>query len=238
MTFLKATITGNLRKAMDGEVRRVAGSLKRAVTTAGSGAQSELRAQARSAGFKDGGRSIANAWRLNVYPRPGVGPNSFRPAALITNKMAEVVDIFDRGVTITVKRHKYLAIPTPINRTSAKRSNNGQYPVRVTALEMFRSGGFTRKTSNPRVVLWCLPLRTETSKRGRVRVFAGRYTQVLTGNRKGQQAARKEYAAQRTFVPMFFLMKQVTLRKRLDIEQVRRRAPGVFAREAVKELNR
>lgn len=236
MTFLRATITGNLRKAMDGEVRRVAASLKRAVTTTGQQVQTELRAQARGAGFKDGGKAVANAWRLEVFPRQT--NNTFRPAASVNSRMAEVVDIFDKGASVTVKHHKYLAIPTPINRTSARRTNRGQYPVRVTALEMFRLGGFIRPTSNPRVRLWCLPIRSETSKRGRVRVFAGQYTQVLTGNKKGAQAARLAYVAQRAFVPMFFLMRQVTLRKRLNIEQVRRRAPGQFAANAVRELGR
>lgn len=238
MTLLKAAVTGNLRKAMEGEVRRVASSLKRAVTTAGQEAQAELRSQARSAGFKDGGRAIANSWRLAVFPRPGVGPDSFRPAASVNSRMAEVVDIFDKGAVITAKGHKYLAIPTPINRTGTRRTNNGKYPTRVTPQEMFRAKAFIRPTKNPRVFLWCLRLRTETSKRGRVRLYAGQYAQVLTGNRKGQQAARKEYAAQRTFVPMFFLMRQVTLRRRLNIEQVRAKAPGVFAREAVRELSR
>jgi hypothetical protein len=235
---LRAAITGNLRQHLDGEVRRVAGALRRGVASAGKQTQDDLRAQARGAGFKDGGRSIANSWRLGVFPAPGVGVKSFRPAALVSTRMAEVVDIFDRGVVITANKSKYLAVPTPVNRVGVKRTNDGKYPVRVTPQEMFRSGGFVRPTGNPNVKLWCLPLRKETSKRGRVSLFAGRYTQVLTGNRKGGQAARQAYAAQRSFVPMYFLMKQVTLRKRLNIDAVRRLAPGRFARAATQELTR
>ncbi len=236
MTLLKATVTGNLRKGMEAEVRRVAGALKRGVATTGQQVQSELRAQARGAGFRDGGRSVANAWRLEVYPKQT--NTTFRPAANVTSRMAEVVDIFDRGVVVTAKRRKYLAVPTPVNRTSSKRTNNGQYPVRVTPQEMFRLDGFVRKTSNPRVFLWCLPLRTEKTKRGRLKVFAGRYTQVLTGNKKGAEAARVAYASERSFVPMFFLMRQVTLRKRLNVGQVRAKAPGLYAANAVRELGR
>lgn len=236
MTLLRATVTGNLAEAMKQEVARVSRALKRAVTTAGAQTQSDLRAQARAAGFRDGGKAISNAWRLEVYPRQNV--TTFAPAATVNSRMAAVVDVFDKGATIIAKGNKYLAIPTPINRTSARRSNDGKYPVRVTPLEMSRLGGFTKRTKNPRVLLWCLPLRTDTTKRGRFRVFAGQYTQVLTGNRKGQQAARREYAAQRSFVPMYFLMKQVTLRKRLSVEQVRARAPARFAAAAVQELGR
>jgi hypothetical protein len=237
VSLVRAAVFGNLRAAMDAEVVRVAAALKRAVTTAGQQTQADLRAQARGAGFKDGGRSIANAWRLKIYPTGGVGLRSFKPAADVTSNMPDVVTIFDEGRQITVKKSKYLAIPTPINRTNNRRSN-GRMAVRVTPLEMFRSGGFVVPTSNPRVRLWCLPLRQETTKRGRVKLFAGRYVQVLTGNRKGAQAARKAYAADRKFVPMFFLMRQVNLRKRLDIAAVRALAPGRFARAAVTELAR
>jgi hypothetical protein len=238
VTLLKATITGNLRAGMEQEVRRVAGALRRAVATTGQQAQAELRAQARGAGFRDGGRAIANAWRLNVYPRPGTGRDSFKPAAQITSRMAEVVDVFDRGRVITAKGRKHLAIPTPVNRVGNRRSKNGAFPTRVTPQEMFRLGGFIRPTSTPGLSLWCLPLRTEKTKRGRLKLFAGRYTQVLTGNRKGAQAIRAAYARDRSFVPMFFLMRQVSLRKRLSVEQVRARAPGLFANNAVRELGR
>ena len=236
MSLLHASVTGNLRAAMDQQVRQVSGALRRAVQTAGKQTQDELRAQARGAGFRDGGKALANSWRLNVYTRQGV--LTLRPAALVTSRMAEVVQIFDRGAVIVAKGRRYLAIPTPVNRAGNKRNNDGRFPMRVTPQEMFRSGGFMRPTSNPAVKLWCLPLRTETTKRGRVRLFAGRYARVLTGNRKGAEAMRKQFAAERRFVPMFFLMRQVTLRKRLNVAQVEARAPGRFAVAAQAELAR
>ena len=103
---------------------------------------------------------------------------------------------------------------------------------------MFRTGGFVRPTANPAVKLWCLKLRTETTKRGRIRLYAGPYARVLTGNRKGAEAMRRQFAAERRFVPMFFLMRQVSLRKRLDVAQVAVRAPGRFAAAAQSELAR
>lgn len=238
MSLLHASVTGNLRAAMDQQVRQVAGALRRAVATAGKQTQDDLRAQARGAGFRDGGRALANSWRLNVYPRPGVGATSLRPAALVTSRMAEVVRIFETGAVIQAKGRRYLAIPTPVNRAGNRRSNDGQFPVRVTPQEMFRAGGFVRPTDNPAVKLWCLPLRTETTKRGRIQLFAGRYARVLTGNRKGAEAMRRQFAAERSFVPMFFLMRQVSLRKRLNVAQVEARAPGRFAAAAQAELAR
>ena len=97
MSFVRATVFGRLRDAMQAEVRAVAGGLRRAVATTGREVQTELRAQARSAGFKDGGRSIANAWRLKLYPAAGTAPTTFKPAALIWSRMPTVVTAFDRG---------------------------------------------------------------------------------------------------------------------------------------------
>jgi hypothetical protein len=238
MTLLRAAITGNLRAAMDRQVVGVARALRFAVQTAGKQTQTDLRAQARGAGFRDGGRALANSWRLEVFPKPGIGPRSLRPAASVSSRMAEVAMVFDRGAVVRAKGRRYLAIPTPVNRVGNKRSQDGRFPTRVTPQEMVRGGGFVVGTSNPDVRLWCLPLRTEAAKRGRVLLFAGRYAQVLTGNRKGAEALRKQFAAERRFVPMFFLMRQVTLRKRLNIAQVQALAPGRFATAARAELAR
>jgi hypothetical protein len=79
---LTAAISGNLRASLQAEVRQVAGAMRRAVTTAGQQAQAELRAQARGAGFKDGGRAIANTWRLRIFPAPGRAPDTLRPDQL------------------------------------------------------------------------------------------------------------------------------------------------------------
>ncbi|MCC7282772.1 MAG: hypothetical protein IT556_10340 [Acetobacteraceae bacterium] len=209
-------IEGSIRLQVDDAVLAIAGALRRAVTTVGRQTQAALRAQARAAGFKDGGRAMANAWRLQVYPEAGRGARSWRPAALVRSKMPDLVHVFDQGAAVTAKGRKYLAIPTPINRLPGRRQD-GRYRTRVTTQEMLRLGGFVRPTRNPNVRLWCLRLRSETSKRGRLRLFAGRYAEILTGRAKGQQARRQEYAAGHSFVPMFLLMKQVTLRKRIDL---------------------
>ena len=100
--FVRAAGFGRLKPAMQGEMRAVAGALPRAVVTTGGKAQSELRAQARSAGFKDGGRSIANAWRLNLYPAGGVASTTFKPVAPVWSRMPTVVDAFVGGTALNV----------------------------------------------------------------------------------------------------------------------------------------
>jgi hypothetical protein len=245
VSLIKATITGNLAEALDGEVLKVAGALRRAVAATGRQVQGDLRGQARGAGFKDGGKSVANAWRLAVYPAPGRGPRTFRPAALVSSKMPEIVNAFDKGATITAKGGKYLAFPTGYNAARGRRNAGGRGGMRVTPDQMQQAGkrgeAFVLDTRNPRVRLWCLRVAATTGitqrTRKRIRLFVGTSTEVVTGKVKGIQQKRRDILA-KGFLPMFFLMRQVTLRKRLDVAGIRAKAPAIFARNAVAELGR
>ena len=184
---------------------------------------------------EDGGKALANSWRLKIYPAASA-TTTLRPAALVFSRAPDLAQIFDEGAIVTTDKHEYLAIPTPINRIPGRRVE-GRAKTRVTPPEMYRLGGFVRRTKNPNVSLWCLPLRTEKTKRGRTRLFAG-YAQILTGNRKGAEAARAAYARDRKFAVMFLLMKRVTLRKRLNIAAVRGKAASLYARAATAALSR
>lgn len=242
--FLRAAITGNLGKAMDAQVVSVARALRRAVATAGAQVQAELRAQVRGAGFKDGGRAIANAWRLRVYPRPGVGPRTLKPAATIYSNMPDVATAFDKGVTITAKGGKYLAFPTGFNSAGGRRGAGRRAGLRVTTDQMVQAGGRGEAfvlplRGKPRRALWCLRVAaaTGTSRRtrNRLRLFVNKSTEVATGRVKGLQQRRKDILKQ-GFVPMFFLTRRVTLRKRLNIAAVRAKAPRVLSTDATAEL--
>lgn len=240
--MLRAIVTGNLAQAMDKEVLRVAGALRRAVSATGLQAQEKLRAQARSGGFRDGGKSIANAWRLKIYPPPGVGIKSLRPAAQITSKMPLAVMAFDSGKPIRAKGGKFLAIPTAANKL---RGGN----TRITAAQMARlPKGETfilKSKTNPGVCIWNVTVRAASNvgrrfadgrlRKGRMKLVVGAGVDVLTGNRKGKQAYLRDTLA-KGFLPMFVLVKQVSLRKRLSVDTVRRDASGIFAQHAVQQL--
>ena len=225
--YIKAIIKGDLKKAMQDRVATTAARIRTAVARTGRAVQDQLRAQARSAGFRDGGRALANSWRLRVYPARTSQP-TFRPAALVYSKAPRLVDAFDRGATITTKSGKYLAIPTPANIIPGRGSKGRN--VRVTPQQMMaasrRGDVFVLKSRHAAGrALWCLKVREgrSLSRRGRntLRLFAGN-VRVLTGSRKGAQAALRR-VLDRGFLPMFFLQRSATLRKRLNTAEIRAR---------------
>ena len=231
----------SMRAAMEEEIIAIAAALRRAVARTGRQVQQELRAQARAGGFKDGGRAIANAWRLRTYPAEGTAPRTWRPAALVYSNAPDIADAFDKGVPIVAKGKRWLAFPTGWNARRGRRGASSRGGLRVTPEQMMAAKGdafVIRSKSNPAVRLWCLRVREARglSRRGRnrIRLWAGP-AEVLTGNRKGRQQAASDLL-DRGFVPMFLLMKRVSVRKRLDIDAVRARAAGLLASNVVAEL--
>ena len=235
-----AAVSGNLTQALDAEVRATSAALRRAVTSAGQEVQSELRTQARGAGMVDGGKAVANAWRLNVYPRPGIGPRTLRPAAFISSNVPEIVDAFERAPTITAKGGRYLAVPTAINRQGGRR---GSKP-RVTTAMMAKpdSGAFILPMKARAGKLWCLPLRqTQAISRGarrggRLRAYAGGTgVELFAGRVKNQQGLLRRKLVI-GYAPMFLLLPSVRAPKLLDVAKVRGRSGDVLAAAVAREL--
>lgn len=240
MSLVSAAITGDLRAIMEAEIRDVARGLRRGVERAGKEVQAELRSQARGTGFRDGGRSMANAWRLKTYPPPVRAPRTLRPSALIYTNMPDVVDAFEKGQTIRAKNGRYLAFPTGYNAIRGRRNAGSRGGVRVTAAQMRAARGdafVIRSKSNPNVRLWCLRVRgaSAVNKGRRLKLFVASNTEVMTGRQRGRARLMRETLKQ-GFVPMFFLMRSVNPGKRVDVAAVQRRAGSVLARSIAAEL--
>ncbi len=99
---------------------------------------------------------------------------------------------------------------------------------------MVASGqGFLRPFRSGRGFVWCLLLRqgNQTGRRRRTRLIAGGVAEVGTANRKGREAWARGLL-ERGMVPMFLLLPQVKLAKRLDVRgaalRALRRLPGRF----------
>jgi hypothetical protein len=223
---LVAAITGDLRKILPAEVRAGERAAMAAIRAETEQVKAELRQQVTSA-FGGNARGVANAWRSQVFPTSG---ESLRPAGLVFTKVPAIIDAFERSVTIRPKGgRKFLAIPTGFNRQGGRR---GAKP-RVTPAQMVESKqAFIRPFKSGRGFVWCLPVRQgQRTGRGRAPLIAGGIARVATSRRKGAAAWQQSLLAQ-GFVPMFLLLPQVALAKRLDLkgaaERGLRRLPRRF----------
>lgn len=228
----------DVRQIMKGELRRLSKPIRAAVAAEGKAAQEALRSQARAAGFKDKGKALANAWRLSLYPAANSSSDTLRPAAMVWSKMPRVVDAFDRGAIITARKRKYLAIPTAMNAPQGRRSK-----LRMTPSDMLdaqkRGEALMIPLKKARgSYLWCLKVfggsrvgrrlaSGKLARTTRIKLFVGKGTEILTGNRKGAEANRKTTLA-RGSVPMFLLMRRVRLQRRLDTDGIRKRAEATL----------
>ena len=250
---LTATILGDLRQVLAAEVRAGERAAMTAIRAETEQVKQELRQQVTS-DFGGNARGIAHAWRSQVFPRSG---QSLRPAGLVWTKVPKVIDAFERGALIHAKGGcKFLAIPTGFNAARGRRGR-GEKGLRVTPAQMVASGqGSLRPFQSGRGFVWCLPLRSgshrgdaamgsrhgePTGRRRRTRLIAGGLTEIGTGNRKGREAWARAML-QRGLVPMFLLLPQVKLPRRLDVkgaaERGLRRLPRRFVAAWERESGR
>ena len=200
-----------------GEVEtEAARSVTAAMREATDGLKSELRADIADAGL---GQRLANTWRGKTYPEAAI---SLEAASFVWSRAPNIVDAFDRGVTIKSSRGFWLAIPTPaagvkgISPTGAmKRITPGGWERR-TGMRL----RFVYRRGRPSLLV---ADNARLSKKGLARPNLGR-------TRGGASFTRLKG---RSTVVVFILVPQVTLRKRLDIATVAQqwasRVPSLLA---------
>jgi hypothetical protein len=196
---------GEAARSITGAMREVAGGLK-----------ADLRADVVDAGL---GQRLANTWRGKTYPEGGI---SLEAATFVWSKAPNIVDAFDRGVTVKSSRGFWLAIPTPAAGVKGLSATG--------ALKRITPGGWERRTGvrlrfvyrrgRPSLLV---ADNARLSKKGLARPNIGR-------TRAGAQFTRLKG---RSTVVVFILVPQVTLRKRLDIASIAQRwadrVPGTIA---------
>jgi hypothetical protein len=150
------------------------------------------------------GRRLANSIRSQTYPKSG---ESLRAAALVWSKAPKVIGAHATGPLIRAKRGFYLAIPTP----AAGRSSGGRA---LTPSDWERRRGmrlrFVHRRQGPSLL-----------------VADGRLNSRGLG-----VASRSKTGRGRATVPIFLLVPQVKLAKRLDLDRDADRAqaavPGLI----------
>jgi hypothetical protein len=208
--------TDDLAKGLteaEGDAARSVTSAMREVTESLKG---DLRADVVDAGL---GHRLANTWRGKTYPEGGI---SLEAASFVWSKAPNLVDAFDRGVTIKSSRGFWLAIPTPAAGVKGLSATGGM--KRITPGGWERRTGmrlrFVYRRGRPSLLV---ADNARLSKKGLARPNIGR-------TRAGAQFTRLKG---RSTVVVFILVPQVTLQKRLDIPSAAQRwadrVPGLLA---------
>lgn len=228
---LKLAVVGDLTKAMDAYESRVAEAVTSAVDECLEDSQNELRAQIQSAGL---GVKLPRTIQKKRYPRSGA---SIGAAGIVFTKAPEIVRAFNAGSVIVPKHGAFLAIPTQFNLTSGRWRNaksKSWAGVRVTPEDMVKSGAaFVIENKDGPGKLWMLTVTRAQTRAQRTNKTTGKITYYkprdlayaggmvpIGGGRRGRVQAAIDAGA----VPMFTLLPQVKMTKKLDIARVRANA--------------
>ena len=167
-----------------------------AVREAGGGLKLVWRGQITGAGL---GARLANSIRAEVFPKAGA---SLSAAAVVWSKAPVIIGAHDAGPLIRARNGLWLAIPTP----AAGKALGGR---RITP------GAWERKTG--------LRLRFVYRRTGPSLLVAD---QVRLNSRGLAAASRSKTGRGQVTAPIFLLVPQVKLPKRLDLARDAERAHG------------
>ncbi|WP_055664277.1 DUF6441 family protein [Jannaschia seosinensis] len=199
---LKFDTTPDLVAAMAAEVNAGEKAVSAAMREAGTGLKTAWRGQITGAGL---GRQLANSIRSQTYPKAG---ESLNAAALVWSKAPVIVGAHDTGPLIRSKNGFWLAIPT-------EAAGRGLRGGKITPGEWERRRG--------------LRLRFVYRRRGPSLLVAAK----ARLNTRGQAvASRSKTGRGQVTAPIFLLVPQVKLPKRLDLDGDAERAldsvPGLI----------
>jgi hypothetical protein len=201
---LSATIIGDLGRIMAEEVKAAEQAVSKGVGEATEGLKSELRTQVTNAGL---GPRLARTWRSETYPR---GQASISSAGLVWSKAPGIIRVYENGAIIRSKNGFFLAIPT----AAAGRYGDGGRKI--------TPGGWERRTGQRLRFVY---------RRNAASLLVADNMRARTGKRGGYSRASGRGLVT---VPIFILVPQVSVRKRLDVASAAQRwvdrLPGLVTR--------
>lgn len=183
-------IVGDIAMQMREEIKAGERATSRAMAAAGNGLKNDWRAQIAAAGL---GTRLGRTIRSAVYPQRQDSLNAATMVWVKPNSAPKVVSAFDQGALIRSKNGFYLAIPTPAAGTRGlgnKRITPGGWEQR-TGLRL----RFVYRRPGPSLLV----AESRLNTRGRA---------VASRSKTGRGVAT---------VPIFILVPQVNLRKRIDL---------------------
>lgn len=189
----EAALEGDLKRFLADELKAGEEAVTAGIREATNGLKLDLRQQIVGAGL---GQRLANTWRSEVYPR---GQKSLRTAGFIFSKAPNIVRAYEEGAVIRSKHGTWLAIPT----LAAGKYGDGRQKMTPGLWERMHGQWlkFVYRRRGPSLLV-AENQRARTGKRG--------------GFGKASASALRTGRGLAT-VPMFILVPQVTIRKRLDV---------------------
>ncbi|OUS07998.1 hypothetical protein A9Q96_04710 [Rhodobacterales bacterium 52_120_T64] len=193
---LKLDLDPDLVEMLRGEILAGERAVTAAMREAGGDLKNDWRAQISGAGL---GLRLARTIRNKTYPERD---ESLDAAAFIWSRAPKIIHSHDRGVLIRSKHGFYLAIPTEV-------AGKGRGGARLTPLEWERRRG--------------LKLRF-IYRRGGPSLLVAEKARI---NARGTAvASRAKTGRGQVSAPIFLLVPQVKLRKRLDLARDAERVAG------------
>jgi hypothetical protein len=216
---LKAAITGDLREVVGKEMAAAGKAIRAGLREAGNGMKKDYNAEMRRAGLG----KLARVWRVRVYrgkrgPMDAFGivyPNG-------GERTREAIWAYEHGATIRAKNAKYLLIPTSFNRQRGRRGGKVIYtPDQL-------KDSFVQQSKDGTLMLFARVQRAQMKQKGIVRNRAFVNSHMLGGGRVKRSEEILRYGS----VPMFVLVPQVQVQKRLRLSSItarwQRRAPELI----------
>jgi hypothetical protein len=203
---VKLAVTGDLAAFAEQTHLRIARGARIAAEKQAARAKLALRGDVRAAGLGD---RLANTWRVNVFPRSS-SVHTHEPAVFVKNRAPEVVTAHAGGMTIRSHTGVWLAIPTENVPRVARAANPGAVGRPGTRFQ-------SRATPEEVESIFDQDLIFIPGRGGQMLAFIDK---TLRGKLKRARAKGKSVATVQArfdkLVLMFVMVRQVTLRKRLN----------------------
>lgn len=196
---LEAALRGNLQRFMVEELRTVETAVTRGVHATTENTKGALRGDIVSAGL---GNRLSKSWKSRLYPKGGT---SLGTAGVVYSKAPHIIDAFDTGALIRAKSGMWLAIPTsfaPKGR-GGSRITPDKWPEK-----RFGPLRFVFRENGPSLLV----VDNQRLAKGKKRT-----SMFALSRNKRQLRTKKDLWSN---VPMFWMVKQTRLRKRLNVQAV------------------
>ena len=200
---IKIGMTNDISTFLAAELKKGERAVTTAMRLAGEFVRDGWREEIRSAGL---GSRLPNSIKLEVYPH---GDTSLSAAALIWSKAPNIISAHNDGTVIRAINRRFLAVPLPAAGKSARAG-------KVTPATWQQQHG--------------IKLRLVPRRNGPHLLVAddARLNSTGRARRKGGRRRKDGILSGAQTVPIFLLIPQVRLRKRMDLARIVDRAHNLI----------